>query len=415
MRNATRLQHVQPKATTKLADQVRVLRARGIEPINLATARPDFDTPRAIKDAAVAALNEPLTYILYSESRGLIELREAIADKLAAENGLDVDPETQVLATAGTHEALTIAFQAIIDPGDEVILFDPSWVAYVGMVRLAGGEPVYANLNEGRLDEDALRASITPRTKAILFNNPNNPTGTVFSRSELTTIAALAIEHDLHVLVDEIYEYFLFDGHVHTSIASLPGMAERTLTINGVSKAFAMTGWRVGYAAGPADWVEAMLRVHQHFISAPCTFAQKGSVAAFTVARHSVDAMVDTYRRRRDALAPLLMDMDGVTASVPEGACFYFPRFDVGLDSERLSQEILERSGIMLTPGSAFGPASEHHLRLSFASLPLPLVPEVVARLRTVLSELRFVAGPGGRSVDPPHARSSNTFREEKA
>src|SRR5690606_33141862 len=211
----------------------------------------------------------------------------------------------------------------------------------------------------------------------------------------------VAQEHDLLVITDEIYEYFLFDGNTHISLASLPGMAERTLTINGVSKAFAMTGWHVGYAAGPADWIEAMLLVHQHFISAPCSFAQKGSVAAFTVARGSVDEMVDTYRRRRDALAPLLLAMEGVSASVPEGACFFFPRFDVGLNSDQLSQEILERTGIMLTPGSAFGPASDGHLRLSFASLPEALVPEVTARLRAVLGELRLLYGPAGSTHDP--------------
>jgi aspartate aminotransferase len=387
MSRAARLRDVQIKATTRLADQVRHLRERGVEPINLATARPDFDTPWAIKEATREAIAEPHTYVVYSESRGLIELREAIAAKLRYENGIEVDPGEQLLITAGTHEALSVALQALLDPGDEVVLVDPSWVAYQGMVRLAGGVPTFTTLRAGRLDEDDLRAAITPRTKAILVNNPNNPTGTVLTRQELEGLARVAQEHDLLVITDEIYEHFLYDGRQHVSLATLPGMAERTLTINGVSKAYAMTGWRVGYAAGPSWWIEAMLLVHQHFISAPCTFAQKGAVAAFTVAKDAYAEMVAAYTRRRAALAAGLTSL-GLQVTPPEGACFYFPRFPGGLSSQELSDLFLERAGLMLTPGSAFGPSGEGHLRLSFASLPESQVPEVVRRMENVMDEL---------------------------
>jgi aspartate aminotransferase len=385
---ASRLDRVTPKATNALAERLPELRARGLAPINLATARPDFDTPAPIKEAAKRALDERLTYILYTESRGLRELREAIAGKLLRDDALEIDPATQVLVTAGTHEALTVSLLATLDAGDEVVLFDPSWVAYQGMVRLAGGVPLFVPLPGARLDPERLRAAITPRTRAILFNNPNNPTGTVFTPNELTAIADVAREHDLLVVVDEIYEYFLYDGHTHVSIATLPGMAERTITINGLSKAYAMTGWRIGYAAGPAALVDAMLIVHQHVISAPCSFAQKGAVTAFGAAREAYEPMVAAYRRRRDALASGFARFPSLHAPLPEGACFFFLRPEGDLSSSQLSERFLELGGLMLTPGSAFGPSGEGHLRLSFAGLPEEQVPEVLSRMEGVLTAL---------------------------
>lgn len=397
---ARRLDQVFGKATTRLADGVAAAGRTDLVPINLATARPNFDTPAAIKRAAHEAIDVPLTYMLYSEARGLRELREAVAAKLASENALHIDPASQLLITAGTHEALTVAMQAAIDPGDEVVLFDPSWVAYQGMVRLAGGQPVFCTLSEdGRLDLGALAQVITPRTKALLFTNPNNPTGTVFTPEELGGIRDLAVTHDLLVVVDEIYEYFLFDGRRHLSIASLPGMQDRTLTVNGVSKAFAMTGWRVGYAAGPTWWIDAMLLVHQHVISAPCSFAQKGAVAAFGSARTAVAPMIETYTRRRDLLAAGFASLPDLDAPLPEGACFFFLGFPGELSSEELSSLCWERTGLLLTPGSAFGPSSEGRLRLSFSSLPDELLPEVLVRLETFLRSLPALSPHGLESA----------------
>lgn len=379
-----RLRHVPFKATNQMTERLDALRSRGLDPINLSTARPNFDTPRRIKDAAKAALDVPLTYILYSDSRGLKELREAIARKLATENDLEIDPGDQVIVTAGTHEALCAVLLATVGSGDEVVVFDPSWVAYRGMVGLADATPKYAALKDGRLDVDGLRAAVTPRTKALVFNNPNNPTGTVFSREELAAIASVAMEADLLVIVDEIYEYFLYDGHEHFSIASLPGMADRTVTINGLSKAYAMTGWRVGYAAGPAYVMSNVLAVHQHLISSPTNFAQKGAVAAFEAARRDYEPMVQAYDVRRAKLAAGLATMPWLRARLPEGACFFFLRVPGGVPSTELSELFLEKGGLMLPPGAAFGPSGEGHLRLSFAGLPEERIPEVLERMEEV-------------------------------
>lgn len=401
---AARLRHVPFKATNQMTERLDALRARGLDPINLSTARPNFDTPKRIKEAAKAALDVSLTYILYSDSRGLLELREAIARKLNDENSLDVDPGDQVIVTAGTHEALSAVLLATVGPGDEVVLIEPSWVAYKGMVGLTGATARFAALRDGRLDGEALRAAITPATKAIVFNNPNNPTGTVFSRKELEVIAAVAREADLLVIVDEIYEYFLYDGSEHVSIGSLPGMADRTVTINGLSKAYAMTGWRVGYAAGPPAVMANVLAVHQHLISSPTNFAQKGAVAAFEDAHDDYEPMVAAYAARRDALARGLTTIPWVHAPLPEGACFFFVRVAGGLSSAVLSETFLEKGGLMLPPGAAFGPSGEGHLRLSFAGLPEERVPEVLERmeevgkhLETLTSTTQLGGGRGSR------------------
>ncbi len=383
-----RLQHVPFKATNQMTERFEALKRRGLDPINLSTARPNFDTPLKIKEAAKEALFVPLTYILYSDSRGLLELREAIAAKLSAENGIERDAAEEIIVTAGTHEALSATLLACTDPGDEVILLDPSWVAYRGMVALAGATPVHFSLVDGNLDAAALRRAVTNRTKAILLNNPNNPTGKVFRRPELEAIAAVAREFELLVIVDEIYEYFLYDGNEHVSIGSLPEMAERTVTINGLSKAYAMTGWRVGYMAGPAPVMANALAVHQHLISSPTHFAQKGAVTAFGAARDDYKPMLAAYRRRREALARGLSRLPWVEAPLPEGACFFFIRVASGASSAELSELFLEKGGLMLPPGAAFGPSGEGHLRLSFAGLAEERIPEVLERMEEVAKYL---------------------------
>lgn len=376
------------KATNQLADGVRGMLAAGLDPISLATARPNFDTPAVIKQAVIEAINVPHTYMTYSESRGLIELREAVAEKLSGRNEVNYDPETELLITAGTHEALFTGLQALVQAGDEVLLIDPSWTAYRGMVRLAGAEPVMVPLVGGRLDAAVFRSAITAKTKAMVISNPGNPTGTVFTREELQVVADAAIDHGFVVLVDEIYEEFVYDDHQHVSLASLPGMQGNTLLINGYSKAYAMTGWRVGYAAGPAWLIDRMLVMHQHLISAPTSFAQKGAVVAYSQAGESVRQMVAEYRARRDALLPLLAEVPGVVASLPQGACFYFLCVESELTSVELTERLAREAALLITPGSAFGPSGEKHLRLSFAALPRERIPEVIARMTKVLANL---------------------------
>lgn len=391
-RFARRLADIQFSATIELSDAVREMRARGEEIISLAAARPDFDTPGVIKEAAISALREPHLYTSYSESRGLLELREAVAEKLVRENGLDMDPERQILITVGAREALALALQALVDPGDEVLVFDPSWLTYQALVRLAGGIPIPVPLyaRDGyHLDPEVLQAALSPRTRAIILNTPNNPTGAVFSRGHLEEIARAAVERDLVVITDEIYEYFVYDGKRHLSPGSLPGMEDRTLTVNALSKAWAMTGWRVGYVAGPARLIDKLLLVHQHLVSCPCTFAQKGAVTAFSQGRGAVGQMVESYRRRRDLISACLENLPGAKYQVPEAACFFFPSFPgLGLTSHELSAEFLKRGGLALTPGSAFGSQGEGHLRLSFAPVSEKNLEEAMRRFGEVLRQL---------------------------
>lgn len=384
----TRLRSVQPKATNTAAEGIPSFERGEREVLSLATARPDLDTPAVVKAAVIAAIQIPHTYMTYTASRGLPELRESVALKLGARNGVAYDPESEVLITAGTHEALYVGLQAVVEPGDEVLVLDPSWVAYSGMIGLAGGVARMVPLGDGRLDIDALKRAITPRTRAFVFNNPNNPTGTVFTREELAAVVDLLAAHDILAIVDEIYEEFVYDGRQHVSLASLPGARERVLLINGYSKAYAMTGWRVGYAAGPSWLIDRMLIIHQHLISSPCAFAQKGASVAYSEAAEHVRAMVATYDRRRLLLNEALAAVPKVSYSLPEGACFYFLRVDSGLDSATLAKTIASREGLVLTPGGAFGPSGERHLRFSFAALPEARVGEAVGRLAAALEAI---------------------------
>ena len=389
---ARRLRSVQYSATIGLSDTVKKMRLQKREAVNLAAARPDFDTPAHIKEATIDALRQPKEYTVYTESRGLLELRQAVASKLARENSVNVDPEREILITVGAREGLFLAMQSLVNPGDEVLVMDPSWLTYQAQVRLASGNPVFVPLFERdhyHLDPDVLRSRVTDRTKAIIVNTPNNPTGAVSTLEELKAIRDIAVEHDLVVVTDEIYEYFVYDGHKHIAPASLPGMQERTLTINACSKAWAMTGWRVGYVAGPADLIEKLLLVHQHLVSAPCSFAQKGAVTAFQEGRSSVDLMVESYRRRRDRIAKHLSDHQRVEFIVPEGACFFFPSFpDIDLSSEELTGIFLEQGGLALTPGSAFGEQGCGRLRFSFAGLSEDQIEEVMFGFKQVVDGL---------------------------
>ncbi len=389
---ASRIDGVEYSATIELSDRIKQMQAEGQDVITMAAARPDFDTPDLVKEGAVSALRVPNEYTAYSESRGLLELREAVADKLRDENELDIDPEREILITVGAREAIFLALQVLVEPGDEVLVLDPSWLTYQAAIKLAGGIPVPIPLrpeNDYRLDIDRMKSALTDSARVMVLNTPNNPTGVVFSRDEMRAIAETAMENDLVVITDEIYEHFLYDGSEHVTLATLPGMRERTVTTNACSKAWAMTGWRVGYGAGPADIIDRMLLVHQHLVSSPCAFAQKGAVLAFTEARENVKMMVQAYNRRRELLADGLARLPGIRFSLPEGACFFFPQFPgLDMDSRELSRQFLERGAIALTPGGAFGQEGEGHLRMSFASVNEKRIPDVLERIEKVLNEL---------------------------
>jgi aspartate aminotransferase len=270
---ASRVRDLAPSPTLAVSDRARQLKAQGIDVIDLGGGDPDFITPAHIRDAAIAAMNAGDTH--YVASAGIPGLRQAIADKLRVDNDIEVDAKSGVVVTPGGKQALFEAAMAFVEPGVDVLIPEPGWVSYVPMVELAGGTAVPVSLDADdnwRLTAEKLAAAWTPRTRILLVNSPNNPTGRVFDEQELAAIAAFAKEHDLLVFSDEMYEKILYDGNRHVSIAALPGMADRTLTFNGLSKAYAMTGWRLGYVAGPAPFVQQIGKVHSHSVTCATSF-----------------------------------------------------------------------------------------------------------------------------------------------
>ncbi|MFO7941451.1 MAG: pyridoxal phosphate-dependent aminotransferase [Bacillota bacterium] len=391
MKYSSRLESLSHSATITISDRVKRMRAEGRDVISMAAARPNFDAPPAVKEATAAAVLGG-EYSEYSESRGLLELREAVSQRLSADSGVSYDPETEILITVGQREGLSLALGALVDPGDDVIVPDPGWVTYRCAVAMAGGTPLPFGFEADRGFRPRIEdiGATSTRSRALILNTPANPTGTVFTRDELEEIRDIAVAADLTVLTDEIYAPFVYDGLHHVSPAAIGGMRERTLVTGAVSKAWAMTGWRVGFAAGPAQLIDRMLMLHQHLVSCPCTFAQKGAVVALRECSGAVENMVRSYAARRDILARGLREIGGVDFAVPEGACFLFPRFEgISLDGETLVAEFLERGALALTPGEAFGSAGAGRVRMSFASTPEEMLREVLERIGRVLRQIR--------------------------
>jgi len=366
--SSARVRGLQPSATVALTEKTRLLRGQGLDVVSFGAGEPDFDTPSHIVEAAVKALHSGFTH--YVSSRGIPELLSAIAAHLETNSGISVQPDKGIIVTAGSKMAIYISLMGLLDPGDEVLVLDPAWVSFDPMVRLASGKPVHVPLdwrNDFRIEEKQLEAYISPRTKAMILNSPNNPTGQVVSVEELSIIEKLANKHDFFIISDEIYDQITYDTDM-VSAATLPGLRARTLTTNGFSKTHAMTGWRLGYVAGNEDLISQILRVQQHVITCAAAFSQVAGVAALNGPQQPVAAMRQEYRRRRDFIVEALNDMPGVSCSMPAGAFYAFPRFEgLGLSSQELANRLLEEVLVAATPGSAFGAAGEGHLRLSFA------------------------------------------------
>ncbi|MFD4639762.1 pyridoxal phosphate-dependent aminotransferase [Lentzea sp. NPDC058436] len=367
-RAARRLAAVERSATVAMLETVQHLRAAGASLVDLSRGEPDFTTPPAITDAAIRALRSGRTH--YSPSRGLPELRAAVAEKLARDNEVLADPADGVIITPSAKHALYAALTALLDPGDEVVIPSPGWVSYAAMVSLAGATPVPLPLDPSsgfRITREALAAAVTPDTRVLLVNSPNNPTGRVLDEAELDAVVSVASAHDLVVVSDEIYEHLRYDDRPHLSPASR--LPENTLTVNGFSKGYAMTGWRLGYLAGPADLISAALKVHEHSVSCAATFAQIAGEAALTGGAEAVAAMRTAYARRRDLLVDGLNALPGISCAAPEGSFYAFPDITgTGLDSAGFAAWLLNEAGVVTTPGSAFGPGGEGHVRLSFAA-----------------------------------------------
>jgi aspartate aminotransferase len=385
-----------PSSTLAVQAQARALRTQGIDVISFGAGEPDFDTPQRIKDAAIAAMRRGQTK--YTEVGGIPELKTAVCAKFKRDNGLDYEPP-DVLVSVGAKHSLFNAAVALLNPGDEVLVPQPYWVSYPEQITLIGAVAVAVPTEEGTgfdLDPDRLRAAVTPRTRAVILNSPNNPTGAVFSRAAVEAVARLAVERGLWVISDECYEALTFEGR-HVSIAQLGGdIKARTLVVNTCSKAYAMTGWRIGYAAGPRELIRAMTDVQSQVTSNPSSIAQWAAVEALTGPQDEVAAMAAEFDRRRRIIVAGLNALPGVRCVMPKGAFYAFPNI-AGLlgrrtaDGKRLASStdvtafLLEQGRVAVVPGLDFG--SDAHVRLSYATSE-ELIREGLARMDRALRRL---------------------------
>ncbi len=348
--------------------------------ISLGIGEPDFDTPAPILKAGVRSLQEGHTH--YTSNAGIVELRQALSRHLNHHYDVSYDPATELLISVGVSEALYLALTAIVEPGEEVIVPTPCFVSYQPEVVFAGGTPVPLPTRAEEsfaINPDDLAAAITPRTKALLIAYPNNPTGAVMSRDQLIPIARIAEQHDLAVISDEIYDRLVYGGHQHVCFASLPGMRQRTITLGGFSKDYAMTGWRIGYAAAPEALLSAMLKIHQYTIMSAPTTAQIAAMTALEAGEQALQEMVAEYDRRRKLIVSGLNDL-GLSTFEPLGAFYAFPSIAAsGMDDETFAQALLKEEKVAVVPGSAFG-ADNQHVRCSYATA-YEKIEEALARL----------------------------------
>jgi aminotransferase len=355
--------------------------------ISLGVGEPDFVTPWRIREAAIYSLERGFTQ--YTSNAGLLPLREGIAGYLRETAGLHYAPEDEILVTVGVSEGLDLALRAILEPGDEVLIPEPCYVSYQPCTVFAGGVPrgvPGCAEADFALDPAAVAAAITPRTRAILLNYPNNPTGMTIPRAALERLAELVARTDLLVISDEIYGELAY-GEPHTAFASLPGMRPRTLLLNGFSKAYAMTGWRVGYAAGPAAWVGAMTKIHQYTMLCAPMPSQQAALEAVRGGRAEVEEMVADYRQRGRAFVTGLRRI-GLPCATPQGAFYAFPRIaQAGLSSEEFAERLLHEERVAVVPGNAFGACGEGHVRCSYAS-SMAQLEEAVTRIGRFLERL---------------------------
>lgn len=348
--------------------------------ISLSVGEPDFKTPWHICEAALEAMKKG--YTGYTPTSGYPELRSAVARHLENRYGIKYNPDTEIVITVGSSQAMDLAFRATIDPGDEVIMPDPYYLCYPSCISLAHGIPVTVPTsgNDGfKLRPDQVEARLTPKTKVILFGYPANPTGTEMSREELAEIARVAEKRDLLVISDEVYNRLTY-GIDHTCFASLPGMKERTILLDGFSKAYAMTGWRLGFAAGPADIIAAMAKIHQHTMLSPSSVAQYAAIEALKNGEDDIQQMVAEYDRRRKVLVKGLNEI-GLTCHEPKGAFYAFPSVKVtGITSDEFVEKVLLEEKILILPGSLFGSQGEGFVRICYA-YSLPDIEEALRRL----------------------------------
>jgi len=394
---SNRINAIEESATLAMAAKAREFKNRGIDVINLSLGEPDFKTPAHICEAAKKAIDDG-KFFAYPPVAGYQDLREALAAKYQKENNVPYKAENIVVSN-GAKQSIANVMIALLNPGDEVIVFSPYWVSYDALVRLAEAKPVMVHgtlENDFKVTAAQVEKAITPKTRAIIFSSPCNPTGSVFSKKELQAIADVVLKHpDLLVIADEIYEHINFTGE-RVSIASLPGMFDRTITVNGFAKGFAMTGWRVGYIGAPKWVVDGAVKVQGQITSANCSISQRGALAAIAGDIEPTNKMVEEYRKRRDIVYNLLKEIPGVKANYPTGAFYFFP--DVSAyygksdgnktiaSGDDFCMYMLETAHVSLVPGGAFG--DEKCVRLSYAASEKDLV-EAMRRMKEALAKLK--------------------------
>ena len=370
-------------------DKARRLERQGKDIIHLEIGRPDFNTPDHIVEAAIDALRAGKHH--YAPNAGIPELRQAIAKKVADEYQLEYDPESEIVVTNGVAQGIYSSVHAMLNPGDQLLLPDPRWVNYDAVALKNLVEPVPYTLfedNNYQPDPDQIEEKITPRTKMILLLTPSNPTGAVIGKEALVKIAELADRHRLLVLSDEIYAKVIYPPAEHMCIASLPGMRDRTLVLNGFSKFYSMTGWRLGYVLGPQKLMDPILRYHQYTITSTNTFAQWGAVTALDGDQGPSLLMVKEFQKRRDFLHKAINQIPGFTSAIPEGAFYLFPSIkETGLDGHRMADMLLEKAGVATVAGECFGKNGAEHIRISYAN-SLENLKKAVTRIEQAIKEI---------------------------
>lgn len=386
-----RAQGIKPSPTLAMDAKAKAMKAQGVDVVNFGVGEPDFDTPENIKEAAIKAIRDGRTK--YTPVGGIDPLKEAIVEKLGADNGLSYGKEQVIVSCGAKHSLYNIA-QALYGPGDEVIIPAPYWVSYPDQVLLNDAKPVVVKTYEKdrfMLGPEALEKAVTPKTKALILNSPSNPTGFAYDRKALEAIAEVALRHNFYIVSDEIYEKLVYDGAEHISIASLGNdVKERTIVVNGLSKSHAMTGWRIGYAAGPMDVIKAMTNIQSQSTSNPNSIAQYAAVEALTGPQHFIGTMRAEFDRRRRFLVEGLDSLEGVSCLSPNGAFYAFPN-TTGLyggkvkNSSGLALYLLEEANVALVPGDAFG--DDGHIRISYAT-SLEDIRKALERMKEALGKL---------------------------
>lgn len=385
MRTAERMKNVPGSGTLEILSLANELEQEGKDIIHLEVGDPDFDTPKHIKDAAKKALDEGKTG--YTSSTGTLELREAISQDLK-KKGIERIPE-EIIATPGAKHSLFTAMAVALDPGDEILIPTPCWT-YEGMTRIINAEPIFVETseeNQFKLEPESVKEKISSKTRMLLLNYPNNPTGAVLKENTLRALADLAIDHDFWILTDEVYDQLIY-GDSPPSIGSFSDLQERIIYINSFSKTYAMTGWRLGYTAAPQEIISEMVKIQQNSTTCPASFVQSAGIAALEGPQDQVKEMASKYEKRRDIVVEGLNSINGINCVEPKGAFYAFPNIeDLGENSMEISKSLLKEVGVAATPGSAFGPAGEGYIRLSYAN-SVERIEEALKRMEENISSL---------------------------